>query len=140
SPISRKAAWGLTVLMVVWANCHGSFVVGLALLGLALAGRVLDLRGWRLSQLRDDIQVRRLAACFAASVVLIALCNPQGPSLYWHTWQMARHPNVLAMDEWQPLQLKLSSGGHWSYYATWVVVLLPVVLTRRPYRTDRLLL
>jgi hypothetical protein len=43
---------------------------------------------------------------------------------------MAAHPNVLAMDEWQPLAFHLGGGGHWSYLAI-VVGLLGVALWRR---------
>jgi hypothetical protein len=45
----RRLGWTLPVLMWIWASVHGSFVIGLAFLGLRALGRGLDRR--RLSQL-----------------------------------------------------------------------------------------
>jgi hypothetical protein len=67
--IWRGRAWTLVALplgMAVWANLHGSFPLGLVLVGLAVAGRAWEvgLVGWR-----DDRLLRRL-------LLLLALCAP----------------------------------------------------------------
>lgn len=142
-PLSPKACWAIVGVLVVWANCHGSFVAGLALLGLCLLGRCWQLTGWRCWRLQPvygDSQARSLALSLAGALVLIALLNPRGPLLFLDTWRMARHPNVLVMDEWRPLALGLNRPGAWLFAVSWLVVLLPLALTRRNYTPDRWLL
>src|SRR5258706_16021908 len=53
--LERKSAliWTLPVLFVVWANCHGSFALGLAILLSAVVGTCLRLDGWRLPLATD---------------------------------------------------------------------------------------
>jgi hypothetical protein len=65
---ARGRRWPLVVLppaLVVWANLHGSFPLGIALVGLALAGRALELPPG--AQVGDRT-LRRLA-------LLLALCG-----------------------------------------------------------------
>jgi hypothetical protein len=116
--LSRRAAVVVPLTMVVWANTHGSFTIGLALLGLCLAGRVID--AWTGSNggarsAWTDPQVRRCFTVLVASVLAIAILNPHGPWLYWHTLKLARHPNIATMIEWSPLGFDLRSGWHWNY-------------------------
>ena len=116
--LSRFAVVVVPLTMVVWANTHGSFTIGLALLGLCLAGRAIDAwiaskRGLRAAW--TDPQVRRCLGVFVASVVAIAILNPHGPWLYWYTLKLARHPNIATMIEWSPLGFDLRSGWHWNY-------------------------
>ena len=40
--LSPRAVVVVTLIMVLWANAHGSFTIGLVLLGLCLAGRAVD--------------------------------------------------------------------------------------------------
>ena len=72
----------------------------------------------------------RLTVSLGASLLLIALFNPRGPWVFLDTWRMARHPNVLFMDEWQPLALGLGQFGTWLFAVSWLLVLLPPLLTR----------
>jgi hypothetical protein len=116
--LSRRAAVVVPLTMVVWANTHGSFTIGLALLGLCLAGRVID--AWTGSNggarsAWTDPQVRRCFTVLVAAVLAIAILNPHGPWLYWHTLKLARHPNIATMIEWSPLGFDLRSGWHWNY-------------------------
>lgn len=72
----------LPLAMILWANVHGSFPLGISLVGAALLGRLLPV-GWRqgsgraLRQLRQDPVVRRLAALLALCT-LAPLVNPYG--------------------------------------------------------------
>ncbi len=142
--LSRQALWLIPAALVIWANCHGSYVVGLSLLGLCLVGRAVTASGltglvlpWKAWQ---DAQVRRLFLVLVASLGLIAVLNPSGPMLFWNTIQMARYPNVQTMDEWQPLDLRLSSGGAWFYFATLAVVGITQLLGPRWFSATQLLL
>jgi hypothetical protein len=116
--LSRRAVVGVPLMMVVWANTHGSFTIGLALLGLFMAGRAID--AWFASNggaraVWTDPRVRRCFTVLVASVVAIAILNPHGPWLYWYTLKLARHPNIATMIEWSPLGFDLRSGWHWNY-------------------------
>jgi hypothetical protein len=131
---SWRPVWQLPVVLVVWANLHGSFVVGLLLCGLVLlglAGQQLGRAGrpWRIQTIPPSVRRWFLGWCLA--IVAVALSNPYGPRLYWHVWQFGQHPNLRTMAEWQPLQWTWGPGGHWSYLLTVFAVLTTWTLTRR---------
>jgi hypothetical protein len=99
-PVPSRRALGLVpLLLVLWANCHGSWPSGLILLGLALAGRAVE-AGRRAAA---DPAVRRLALILAGSTAAVLALNPHGPFIVTETLRMGSHPNVRAMDEWQPI-------------------------------------
>jgi hypothetical protein len=67
----RAPGWILLPLMVVWANLHGSFIFGLALIGpFALEALINGWRNWR--------AVVRDWALVSLGAVLAALVNPTG--------------------------------------------------------------
>ena len=141
--LSRRGVVGLALLFCLWANLHSSFAVGLLLLGLLLLGRAVEVAwtaGPRWGNLAGDTGVRRLFLALALSASTVAVANPEGAWIFWNTWQMGSHPNVLAMDEWQPLALHFGAGGHWAYYATLALVLGVAVWQRRRYSVSSLLL
>ena len=97
--------WWLPVLMVLWANSHGGFIVGFILLGIYLFSNLLD---WLLTVITadrrsatqmglskiDDIRVHRpptssrqsaakiIHLCQIALVMTLAVClNPSGPGM-----------------------------------------------------------
>jgi len=84
----RPILWGLPVLFVAWANLHGGFALGLAILGVFAIFELLRTRG----QSRQPFLV--LLACVAASAL-----NPFGPRLLVYIWnELSRaHP----ITEWQ---------------------------------------
>ncbi len=129
--LSRRGLFLLPVLLVVWANAHGSYVAGLALVGLFLLGRCAEV--WRQERspraLLDDGQVKRLLAVLFSSVVAIALLNPEGPAIYTHTLAMSGHPNLQDMIEWQPLDFGQSVGGHWAYLALLLLIAVSQALS-----------
>ena len=121
--LSRRAAIGLPMAFCLWANLHGTFVVGLAVLGLHTLGRAVE-RG------TADREVRRLAivgmACFLATFV-----NPHGPFLYKQVIAFSGHPNLKTMTEWQPMQLSAGGGNHWPYLMSLVLLAFVRILGGR---------
>jgi hypothetical protein len=120
--LSVRALVTVPLLFVLWGNCHGSFLVGLMLVGVSLAGRALDVcrvaDTWNPLVALRDAQVRRLLAVLAVSAGLVALLNPHGPALYRHGLGLARNPNIMMMIEWLPLPFSLElEGGHWPYWS-----------------------
>jgi hypothetical protein len=68
--------WGLPPLMILWANCHPGFVIGLVLLAIEIGGRLLQaLSQRRLAGLWAD--VRSLCAV-TVLCALATLANPRG--------------------------------------------------------------
>lgn len=76
---SRMINW-LPVLVVLWVNLHGGFVIGIGFLGLAFA---CELGRWLVN--RDDLAAfahwKRLAL-IGAACLLAALVNPNGAAIY----------------------------------------------------------
>lgn len=142
--LSRAALLGIPALLILWANLHGSYAIGLVLLALFLAGRCLDIllqnRSCNPRILFADIQVRRLTLALFSAVLGIAVLNPAGPWIYARTIAMTQHPVVLAMDEWQPLTFAWKSGGHWTYLATLLLLAASLLYGRRWPKPSALLL
>lgn len=97
-PIDWRPLAAAPVLMAVWANSHGGFVFGLALLAAVLAGRAIEL-ALRLRR----AAVRAIAGLAAVLAVSAAgtLLNPYGWGL--HAWLVeslgAARPEI---SEWRP--------------------------------------
>jgi hypothetical protein len=78
----RALAW-LPPLMLVWANCHSAYIIGLLLLGLEVASALLDacVRERHGRESRDALRLWpgiRLLLLIALLCTLAALLNPQG--------------------------------------------------------------
>jgi hypothetical protein len=87
-PQSRRRLWYLPVLMLLWSNLHGGFVLGFALLGLyLLSGAARYFRG-RDEEVRQRMarRLRELGMLTAASL-LASLINPYGYELHLHVYR-----------------------------------------------------
>lgn len=122
----RRSNWqlvGVPVLFALWANLHGSFVLGLACLAAGVAGRAVDLlwrtkfssRFWRDGMLRHDFVLLELAA----TAVLI---NPYGLDLYREVLSFSASANLSDLVEWQALTLRMQQGKF--FFATAVVLMI----------------
>ncbi len=104
--------WHLPVLMLLWANLHAGYVIGLVLLGLWLAAMAAERVLWgQKRDLRGPALV--LAASFAATAV-----NPNGLALltYPLTYVAPGNASFTLVSEWQspdfhqPVHLPLAMG------------------------------
>lgn len=96
-------------LLVVWANTHGSYLTGLALLGCMAVGRTIDASG----RVWTDLGSRRLWLVLVLSILAIAIGNPYGPDFFRRTLDMAKHPSLsAAISEWQPLIFSYTINWH----------------------------
>lgn len=131
---SRRWQWFHWVVIPLvfgfWANLHGSFIVGLLVLGCLGLGRAWDV--WRrggLRQLGRDAVVRRLFLVSQLAVVA-TLINPYGIHLYSEALTLSANPNFEELIEWQPLYIR-----SWAGVATAAtVVALAMVYRRSPRR------
>ena len=102
--------WVIPVTFAFWANLHGSFPVGLGLLGLLTLGRIFDVV-WRvgvLAALRDS-EVRRLFLLTQLAATAV-LANPYGIGVYGEVFAVANNPNLEDLFEWSPLSIRMAQG------------------------------
>ena len=112
SRLWRNAYWvAIPALMALWANLHGSFLVGLGLLGCATIGRAVDV--WRktgkLAAIRRDSRMRRLFLLTELASVAV-LINPYGLGLYAEVIGFSSNPNLQSLLEWDPLNVRSTQG------------------------------
>ena len=130
----RPPLW-LLPLATVWANMHGSFMLGLGLMGvLALEAA---LAGWRA---RDGFAAARSWAAFCVLAGLATLLTPQGLGNVLHILSVQLQPvQMAAIDAWQPVNFqKFQPLGVW--LAVFIAVAFSVGLKLPPLRIAALLL
>lgn len=98
-------------VLCLWANLHGSFVVGLGLLAAHVVGRAADLlrRTGTLRSWWHDQTLRRLLLWLELGTVA-TLINPYGLSLILEVVRFPDNPNLRALTEWQALNPRSAHG------------------------------
>ena len=127
---SRTTRAGLVVMFALWANLHGSFVVGLALLATCVLGRAID-RWWRTGRgtsLRRDRTWWVLVESLGLAL-LAMLLTPYGVRLPGAVVAISRHPNLQDLVEWQPLGFEQTQAR-----IMIVAILFVLVILRRSSR------
>jgi len=74
-PGDRFSPWLIVALQGVWANTHGLFAVGIAVIAIQLAGDLFD--RWTKPGASDDRTTRRLALALLGSIA-VSFLNPNG--------------------------------------------------------------
>ncbi|WP_342375073.1 hypothetical protein NVS55_27680 [Myxococcus stipitatus] len=125
-----RVLWLFPVLGVAWANLHGSWMLGPALLGASAVGQVLDVPG--------EVTRRRAlrAVGFAVAMFLAAGLGPDGPRIYLYPLQHSLLSSTQGIIEWRPLDLDLRAS--WAYLALAGAALFAV--GRAPLRKAAILL
>ena len=116
--------WLLPPLFCVWINLHGSWIIGMGVLGLyILCGWFSFSRGVFEQQAWTSAERRRLVLVFVASA-LVLLINPYGWRLIWNPFDMMLNQKQMMSiaQEWQSLSLNTIAG-----YASWLAIGLFVV-------------
>lgn len=127
-PVSRPVLL-IPPLIWLWANVHGTFILGLGYLVLHLVGRRLD--GARLNEGRER---RLLQATGLATLVCFA--NPYGFDLVAFPFRLMMRNDILsAVSEWVSPNFRTFQGA---LYALWVVTVVAVfaLAKSRPSRRD----
>jgi hypothetical protein len=105
---SDNFVWWLVPLMIVWANMHAGFALGLALIALTIGGIVLN--AWLVreeeegegSEPRADVwrRVRKLGLVFLASASAVSL-NPNGLRMYSYPFETLTSKAMMKyIEEW----------------------------------------
>jgi hypothetical protein len=108
----ERLLWLLPPLFLVWVNLHGSWLIGLSLLGAYLLGSGFGFSAGSLVQAKPGPgTVRRWVLVFVATVAAL-LVNPYGWRLVLYPFDMLMNQqlNVAVVEEWQPMQLGSAVG------------------------------
>jgi hypothetical protein len=134
----QKNLWVLPPLFLIWINTHGTWALGLFILGVYW---VSGLTGFSLGGLRAERWTQKqrvhLALVFLMSVLVLPI-NPYGGRLVIYPINMAlfQPVGVTSVQEWQPMNLGLWEGK------LLVILLLAFVLVlvtlRLEYRLEEL--
>ena len=114
------------LLFCLWANLHGSFVVGIAVISCCLSGHALQ---WIAGQLRHQHNPRTGSLIIMLIVFELALIGtlvtPSGLQLWTYTLNFSSNPNLAEILEWQRLSMYSVEG-----ILAWLSVALIVVVFR----------
>ncbi|OGC99089.1 hypothetical protein A3E17_02100 [Candidatus Amesbacteria bacterium RIFCSPHIGHO2_12_FULL_48_14] len=114
----RKWKWGVVPFMILWANLHGGFAMGVAVLGI-----VLGVKFW---------EKRRVIIADAGVWILAVVgtwINPYGPRLWHEVWMQMTDSNLRwTIAEWQPFFA-------WMELGFWMLVALAGAIVWR-YRGE----
>ncbi len=126
---TTRRSWGLLIpplCLAIWANSHGAFPLGLALIGV-----------WLLQECWDSVRQRRrtpalhLAALSLALAILACLFNPRGVGIFSYVSGMTANPVIQNMvPEWAPPRLA-TLGGKLFYFGLLCSVLIVLPSARR---------
>lgn len=112
-------AWLFIGLQILWANLHGGFVLGPALVGLAAVAAMIDTR----LEHRDG-SGRESARLAGIAILLVAAClvNPYGPGLLRFPFELTGSSFMSRIYEWQPTFGSRFAGTYMArWYAVWAV-------------------
>ncbi len=134
-----KLSWiGLPLMFALWSNVHGSFSMGLMLMGLAAIGRFGDVlvisKSLRVALLDRELHRTILLTQLCAAAVLL---NPAGIAVYAEVLSFAGNSNLGSMFEWDALTLRSAQGQ--SAAAAALLAFMAIKLSPRRMRCGEML-
>lgn len=125
--------WLLPILMVLWVNVHGAFILGLGLIGLVWLGEALK----RLFR-RDAAPLRPLVI-WGLATAAATLINPRGVGVLGYVRGLVGNNAVTSLvTEWAPPSVRDINGTLFFVFLLVSVGML-IYARRRPDLTDMLL-
>ncbi|HEX3375585.1 MAG TPA: hypothetical protein VHS29_01920 [Candidatus Acidoferrales bacterium] len=102
----RTSNWRLLValpfLTTLWVNLHGGYIIGPAVIGLFLAGYVLDALADASARQKLGARAAQLGAALLACLAVVPL-NPNGLRLYTYPFEtLTSTAQQTLLTEWQP--------------------------------------
>ena len=134
----RGAIWLLPLLMLVWINTHGSWIIGLGTIGVYLASGLVSVRVGNLKTRRwSTLERRHLAMVLLLSFIAI-LITPYGtgPATYPFMVGSSVPISLNNIQEWQPMVFNLP--GDKLFLGLLLGFLLVQVLLRPKWRLEEL--
>ena len=134
----RDLLWLLPPLFALWANLHGSWLIGMVLFGLFCASGLLHGSWGRLQAVRwRPAQFRKLATVAALSVAGLFL-NPYTYHLVFYPFNFAfkQRLNVNHVDEWMSLDFHSVRGK--ILFAMLAATIVLALIRKRRWKLDEL--
>ena len=94
----KRSKWifAVPVLIALWANLHGAFVVTLVMLGVYAAGEFLEFAAKGEWRSREAIRVLKTYVLVGVLSALAAMLTPYGFKLYGHLWNYLSDKRLLS--------------------------------------------
>ena len=147
--------WLLPLLMTLWVNMHGAFVLGLAMIGITFLGEALRRRttdderrttddGQRASSSpvpSSQFSVLGSLAFWGALTGLATLINPRGYGVLAYVRNLVGSSSVTQLvEEWAPPTIRDADGSGLIFFLFLIALVAVLVYARRrPDLTDMLL-
>ena len=128
----RRTVWLLPILMLLWVNSHGSWIIGIGIVGVYLVGGLLEFRIGDMEGRRWNPRDRlRLASAFGLCLCATVV-TPYGATLARYPFDVAFSLplGVANVIEWQPMPFNLLAGK------LFLVLLLGCIVLQVIYRFE----
>lgn len=137
-----RARWlaALPLLMMVWVNMHGSFALGVGLLGLAWLGQLFSAAG-KSEQAAAARQCLLPLTAAVLGTLLATIVHPLGIGIFGYVYRLLSDPPSQSLIiEWQPPTNAPNpfSAGFWFFLMLFLLAVLMSAGPRRPSAVDLL--
>jgi len=130
----RWPALFIPLTMFIWGNCHGSFILGMVVIGLAAIGILVD-------DFRQGHRQRLPIMAILAGGLLAPLLNPNGLGAFQEFFALAGSYTSQVAEFTSPIRLARQHGVlDYAYWGTVVVTILVLANNWRRLATPHLLL
>jgi len=136
----RAALWFVPLLMLLWVNTHGSWIVGLGTIFVYWISGLFDFRAGSLEATRWPEKDRRVIACvFLLSLIAVPM-TPYGTRIAASPFEFAFSLplNSAHITEWEPMPFDLAGGK--LFLALFLAVILLQVACQFRWRVEQLVL
>jgi len=134
----RDYLWALPLLMILWVNLHGAFVLGIGMMGIVLGTETVRrvVRGPRADTLAPSALAK--LACMLGLTVLASMANPEGYRVFAYVRQLQVDPSSQSfVTEWQVPDIKNWSGVL-TFFGAFFITLLVFFYTCCPLNLTEL--
>lgn len=109
----KRSKWifAVPLLIALWANLHGAFVVTLAVLGVYAVGEALEFAARGKWRSRELVQVLKIYSLVGVLSLVAAMLTPYGFKLYGHLWSYLTDKQLLStIEEFQSPNFHSTDG------------------------------
>lgn len=139
--VSRRWLIALPLLMVVWVNLHGSFILGVVLTALAWFGLAITTLRSPATSRREAWSRLQLCSVVGIAVVLTTMVHPLGIGVFGYVRDLLTDtPSQTRIAEWQPPtnNISITNTGFWFYVVLLVLPMLVATGRKRASAIDLL--